>query len=236
MTVTQLLRPVLRELGEFSENRDTREQFVQWANESIEEVLASGPWPLLDVTRGLTLLEGVSEYVLASDVADVIAITEPTTGEALVYRPLDDVISRGYKLDTPGRSTIFWYTGHDADAGGTSIRVWPVPTEGRVFSVLGRPRMASTLAETDTVPLPGEFISVVRDLVRGRYAESLVLADKATELTERYADRARARASKGLAGLLDRYGRVAARHTRMQPRDVAVYDAFGVPQLPTVIG
>lgn len=228
MTVEQLVQKLAYEAGHSPADTEIEEQYRTWINDGIEEILAEGPWPVLNGSVGLTVQPGVAEYAVSAQTADIRAITETSTGAALTYVPPDEFVARRLRLDLPGKPSLWWYIGYDADQSSVLVRVWPTPTAEQQFTVFGHPRITAALALTATIPLPDDFLHVLRQYVRAMAAENQADDEggalRATKAEDRY--------KRSLARLTDRFRSASARWSKMMPRDTAAHDAFGVPVLP----
>lgn len=231
MVVSKLIESLVYESGAVPSDVEVAERFRVWINDAVEEILAEGPYPILNNAVGLSVVAGVSEYAVSPTTADLRSITENATGSRLSYLPPDELAARQLRLDQTGSPAVWWYSGFDPDSGSALIRVWPTPDADRVYTAYGHPRLVSALTETSVIPLPEDFLLVVRHYVRALAAEQQVK----DEVTAVEAERKRGRYETALLRLKSRFKSPPARWAVMQPRDVAPVDPFGVPQYPDII-
>jgi len=170
-TVDDVASDIATEFGEEFSDLDIKEQFRTWVGEVFEEVFASGRWFFQNDSQNVTLVASTKDYSMDTDVAEVRDMRDPNDNIRVEYAPVERLIARGKDLLLEGTPTN-WYI----DSLGTSqeiiISLWPVPSAAAVAAVgalkaytLLRP---PALGGSDTVPIPTEYIRVMKDGVRAK--------------------------------------------------------------------
>ncbi len=170
-TVDDVASDIATEFGEEFSDLDIKAQFRLWVSEVFEEVFASGRWFFQNDSQSISLSAGVKDYALDADVAEVRDIRDPNDNVRVEYAPVERLIARGKDLLLAGTPTN-WYI----DSLGTNqeikVSLWPVPDADAVAAItaltaytLMRP---PALGGTDTIPIPREYIRVMKDGIRAK--------------------------------------------------------------------
>ncbi len=170
-TVDDVAADIATEFGEEFSDLDIKAQFRTWVSEVFEEVYASGRWFFQNDTQNVTLSDGVKDYSMDTDVAEVRDMRDPNDNVRVEYAPVERLIARGKDLLLEGTPSN-WYI----DSLGTNqeikISLWPVPDADAVADIsalvaytLLRP---PALGGSDTIPLPTEYIRVMKDALRAK--------------------------------------------------------------------
>jgi hypothetical protein len=170
-TVADIAQEMADEFGEEYTDDDVKNQFVIWVTETIEEIVTSGRWFFQNSSEDVTLVAGVKDYSLSSAVSEVRDIRSPGTKKRIAYIPVERLIARAKDLSLAGTPTN-WYIDSLGASNEMKISLWPVPNAAAVTAespikvyTIKRP---ATLTETSTIPMPEEYIRVLRDGVRAK--------------------------------------------------------------------
>ena len=120
----------------------------------------------------MNTVASTAAYSLAATTGEVKSVRIPATDDVIIYTPVERLIAKDKNLELEGKPENWWI-----DSLGTSqemkIRFYPIPDAVYAVElhVLNRP---SDLGDSDTIPLPVEYIDVVREGVRykTRYNEN----------------------------------------------------------------
>ncbi len=170
-TVDDVAADVATEFGEEFSDLDIKEQFRTWVSEVFEEVYASGRWFFQNDTQSVTLIDGTKDYSMDTDVAEVRDMRDPNDNVRVEYAPVERLIARGKDLLITGTPTN-WYIDSLGSNQEIKISLWPVPDAAAVAAItaltaytLLRP---PALGGTDTIPIPTEYIRVMKEGLRAK--------------------------------------------------------------------
>lgn len=170
-TVDDVASDIATEFGEEFSDLDIKEQFRTWVSEVFEEVYASGRWFFQNDSQNITLVASTKDYSLDTDVAEVRDVRNPTSNARVEYAPVERLIARGKDLLSEGTPTN-WYIDSLGSSQEIKISLFPVPSAAAVAAVpalkaftLLRP---PSLGGTDTIPVPAEYVRVIKDGVRAK--------------------------------------------------------------------
>lgn len=174
MTLDELAQQMATEFGEQYGDLDIADQFQKWVQETYEEVVADARWFFKNSSEEITPVAGTAVYTLPTTVSEIRAayINSTPKPARVSYSAVERLLARGENLAAPGTPRAWYYAGIDPNTTAKKIKFWPVPdaafaaTGNKVIlETINRPE---TLALTDTIPLPTEYIRVIRDGVRYR--------------------------------------------------------------------
>lgn len=171
-TVNALAQEIATEFGEEYTDQDVADQFRTWVKEVVRRVIGSGRWFSQNTTDDITTVASTATYSMDTTTGEIKAMRLTATDAPILYTPVERLIARDYNLEATGTPTNWWI-----DSLGSSqelvVRFYPIPDDAYAIEahVLKRP---SDLGNTDTIPLPVEYLDVVRDGVRWkvRYNEN----------------------------------------------------------------
>lgn len=171
ITVDTLANEIADEFGEEYTDLDVAEQFKSWVKEVVRQVYSSARWFSGNNVETITLADGTAAYSLSSTASEVKSIREPAGNTKLSYTTVERLIARDKDLESSGTPTHWWYDGLGS-SNEVKIRFYPIPSTTSIATaptlqvwVQKRP---PSLGDTDTIPLPDEFIDVIRHGVRAR--------------------------------------------------------------------
>jgi hypothetical protein len=174
MTLDGLAQEMATEFGEQYGDLDIADQFKKWTQQAYEEVVANARWLFRNNRVAVTLVAGTSVYTLAATVSQIRAAYLSNAGQTLqqtvAYCTVERLRARGEALGETGTPLAWFYSGWDSATHAMKVQVWPVPDASAVatwptmyLDVVERPL---TLVASDTIPLPVEYLNVIRDCVR----------------------------------------------------------------------
>lgn len=174
MTLDQLSSEMALEFGEQYSDLDVSMQFQSWTNETINEVYSAARWFFKNVKVQIDPVAGTAEYTLPATVSQVRDVQIPATGIRIAFAPVERLIARGYNLALAGTPKA-WYLSGVGTGSALKVSFWPVPDAAFVTAIAANPKIdvhaskrPSTLQATDEIPLPEEYVRVVRDGIRAR--------------------------------------------------------------------
>jgi hypothetical protein len=174
MTLDGLAQEMATEFGEQYGDLDIADQFKKWTQQAYEEVVSSARWLFRNARVAVSLVASTSTYTLAPAVSQIRAAylsnAGQTTQQRVAYCTVERLRARGEALGEAGTPEAWFYSGWDNASQAIKVQVWPVPDASAVatwptmyLEVLERP---TTLAAADAIPLPVEYLNVIRDCIR----------------------------------------------------------------------
>jgi hypothetical protein len=163
-TVNALAQEVATEFGEEWTDQDIADQFRTWVKEVVRRVITSGRWFSQNAIDDITTVASTATHTLDATTSEVKAMRLTATDKPIIYTPVERLIAKDYNLETTGTPPNWWIDSLDASQN-IVVRFYPVPDAAYDIDahVLKRP---VTLGDTDNIPLPEEYLDVVRDGVR----------------------------------------------------------------------
>lgn len=170
-TVDDVAGDIATEFGEEFSDIDIKAQFRLWVIEVFEEVYASGRWFFQNDEQDISLVASQKAYSLDADVSEVRDIRDPNDNVRVEYAPVERLIARGKDLLLEGTPTN-WYIDSIGTSQEIKISLWPIPDAAAVAAItalraytLLRP---ITLSGTTTIPVPIEYVRVIKEGVRAK--------------------------------------------------------------------
>ena len=171
-TVNALAQELATEFGEEYTDQDVADLYRSWVKEIVRRVIGSGRWFTQNTTDEITTVASTSTYSLAATTGEVKSVRIPSLDQPVIYTPVERLIAKDKNLELEDTPTNWWI-----DSLGSSqeikIRFYPVPDAALTIElhVLKRP---AELGDTDNIPLPIEYLDIVREGVRykTRYNEN----------------------------------------------------------------
>lgn len=174
MTLDQLAQEMATEFGEQYGDLDIADQFQRWTQETYEEVVSDARWFFKNGEETVTPVAGTATYTLPATVSEIRMAYVNTTPRPsrVAYSAVERLLARGENLAEAGTPRAWYYAGIDSSTTAKKIKFWPVPDAAFVATgnvvVLETISRPESLSATDTIPLPSEYIRVLRDGIRFR--------------------------------------------------------------------
>lgn len=169
--VETIAQEVATELGEQFSDVATREQYVDWTKESYTEIVASGWFFTQNTVEDITLAAGTKNYTLPATVSEIRVLEDPTNFRVISPAPVNQLLERGLNLAATG-APVYWYIDSFDSSQRMVISLYKVPDASYVS---GTPTLKAhcitrptELDDTDAIPLPEDYIKVLRDGIRYR--------------------------------------------------------------------
>lgn len=136
-----------------------------FVNDAYKDLARQFPWPWHRNVETVNTVNGTAEYSLATSAAEILCMRNGTTLNDYEIIPSPVQWMMGHDLEATGAPTHYYLSGYDASTGKIKFRLSPVPNGAYAVLVeeLVRP---GNLATSDTVPIPEEFIPVLKYRVR----------------------------------------------------------------------
>lgn len=173
-TPEDMAREIAEELGERFSDLDVRETFLAWTQDGIDEILASGRFLQSNTTIPITIVLGVSQYTLPNNISEVLTFRfldedGNFSGES-VFASRESLIRRGKDITAQSSAVPphWFYSGVSAD-GSLLVQFSTVPSGTLQLITTAAAealKQPPTPSATTEIPLPREFLSVLKELVR----------------------------------------------------------------------
>jgi hypothetical protein len=224
-TNSSLAEELATELGEAYKDPEIQRQFKQWVSECVEMILAAARWPFATGVGGVTTSADTRTYELGAGHGDVRIIQEVDQSTTLPYFVLEELQSQGFDIRQTGKP-VLWYYDALSDEGYLVIGFWPVPDAAYSYHIY-RDTVNGALDDSAdvTIPLPADFLQVIRDGVRALYRENTENAALAQLAWQRYTQK--------LGLLRDRYLSPQAGRFALRAVDLPAFTLFDRPRLPS---
>jgi hypothetical protein len=142
--------------------------FKQWSKEAFVNTAASSRFLWTNAAFDLTTSIGVSEYTLDATVAEVKALRNKTTEALLGYNTEESLIRLNIDFEESAAPKYWFYSGIDTTS--TAFKVQLVPVPDAVYNLQIRALTRPTdLGDSTVIPLPVEFVELLRMFVRAMY-------------------------------------------------------------------
>lgn len=173
-TLNQIAEEMALEVGEQYGDLDVADQFQKWAQEAIDEVYSDTRWFFKNAVEDVSPVAGTAEYQLSSTVSEIRDIRIPALTTRIAYFPIERINARGWSLSEAGTPKA-WYHSGTGTAGELKISFYPVPDAAFITAIAADPvievhtlKRPPQLGISDNVPLPQEYIRLIKDGVRYR--------------------------------------------------------------------
>lgn len=166
-TVTTIATELMQEFGVDTDDTDYNTLVKRWIRDTYRDILDFYPWPFLNGTITFNTADGTSAYTLTtSPTGTIVEISAMVNHQDdpihfIEYKRLVDL---GVDLAQEGLPR-HWYNLIRTEPSGADtlgFSLWPVPTEIQTYTVFIQ-RKSSELADGDHIPLPSDFLSIVKD-------------------------------------------------------------------------
>ena len=210
MTVRELLRSVMRSLGEDYNDADSRDVFLGFLVEVVELILSDNEdWGFNFGKEPLTTVSGTHTYLLSGTLDTIVSMVEKSTDRSLTQVSIEQLAGRGFDLEQTGEPRHFILYG--ISDGALGVRLWPVPSSARTYDVF-RTVQPSSLSITDTLPVPRSMVQTLKLGIRMFYYEN--------GENSPMVDRLRRAFMESLSNMRGRHAHSRARRTRLGVSDI----------------
>ena len=165
-TVNSLAREIIEEMG----GRVTSSKMIsiveRWIDDVYRKIISFHDWSWAREQETVTLVEGTDAYTITIPSLQISGFRREN-GDKIHYRSREQLTNVGWNFEQTGSPLFFYSESHNG--GAMVVRFTPVPEEAETLTAYGVPRPIQ-LASGDYIPLPNEFMPVLKDGVRGYYS------------------------------------------------------------------
>jgi len=188
MTRIELATLLIKDWGERVADTEVVEQVSEWIMDAYREIASECDWGFLHNTETLATVANQAEYSVAVAAAEVTSGRIPAIDQDIDYMSKELMIARGLNLELTGTyPKLFYNAGYDEATGQNKIGLYPVPV-GIVSLQFTENKRAVELSDSSTIPLPIEFITLVKYFVRSEMARDDKDQDEAKAELRRFND------------------------------------------------
>ena len=167
------------EAGEDFTDAGVAALFKAWVKEAYIRTASSARFLWQNESFAQATTSSVAEYTLDATVAEIKAIRNISTEMHIGYTTEETLSRLGTDFEATGSPTHWFYSGIDATSTALKITFVPVPDATYNLDIRALIR-AVTLGDATIIPLPVEFVEIMRDYVRSMYQ----LNDDRTQLSQ----------------------------------------------------
>lgn len=214
MTRIELAQQLIRDWGERVADANVVTQVSEWIMDAYREICAECDWGFLGTTESISTVASTATYAVAVAAAEVTSGRIPSTEADIDYMSREMMVARHLDLELTGAyPKVFYNAGYDEDTGQNLVGLWPIPT-GVLTVEFTENKRAIDLSDSSTIPLPPEFITLIKYFVRAEQARDDKDQDEFKSEMRRF--------EQGLEKKKFRFrtGSKTAGQMRLQPSDV----------------
>lgn len=169
-TVNEIALSIMKEFGEDTSNSDLLVQVEEWIKNVYDEIGIQTKWKYLWLAEAINTIIGERSYALVGAFSDHFAAQYNGSGNApLIYKNRSEMMNLSSPLTMQTGKPKYWYiNSYDSVTERFIIRLYPIPDAIYQISFYGI-LMPQELVSTTKLPMPKEFIFVLKDGVRYRY-------------------------------------------------------------------
>jgi hypothetical protein len=168
LTVDSFANSMATEAGEDYTDAQVVNIYTQWVKEAYITIAAAARFFWLNGTSTITTKASQATYGLGVSVAEVKTIRNVTTDIPVGYNTEESLARLNIDFEEEGAPRYWFYAGLNASTTEHNIQLVPVPDGEYTLNVrtLHRP---SELSSQSIIPLPIEFLELMRFYVRAQY-------------------------------------------------------------------
>lgn len=224
-TVNSIAVALMDEFGEDSSNATLVTTYERWVDEVYQEIGSQTRYVFLQGSEPLSTVASQASYTLDVEASSVQVIRRTDDDYELDYMSIEDQVARGYDLEETGEPELYRYDGLTDDAGDQKVTIILHPIPDAVYPLeVHWHRQVKSLGTSDHVPLPFEFLHVLKAGVRANHYALEEDFENAG-----YWDR---RFRLNLGTMISKYQVPGGTNFRMQPTDVTPTTRMPPVRLP----
>jgi hypothetical protein len=223
MQTSALIEALALEFGENPQDGDVVAALLGMIRDVVQDINMQGEWQHTRLQFPFETDAEEGTVNLPETVGSIIAVQRVDTGRPLKYINLETLTDGSLILDTPGEPA-FWHYDTIAD-GVPKLRLYPVPDQAYSYVVFYEDSTHDISSEDAELPLPNDFIPVLKHGVRVMYY-SQANEPSQVQLYD-------ARFQRGIQFMRSRYEHIRRDSQSMQYNDIDSVASWPTPQLPT---
>lgn len=223
MLASALIGALSIELGESPQDGDTIQAFLGFIRDTVQEINIMGEWQHTRLAFPFSTDQGVSPIPLPETVGSIISIQRVDTGRPLKYISLETMTASQLILTVEGEPAFWNY--ESIQGAVPRLRLYPIPDDSYSYVVDYEDSTHEISSEDSTLPVPNDFIPVLKHGVRVLYYAAA--GDEGQmQLYER-------RFERGVQALRGRYESVRLDRQNAPYNDLEGPVGWPTPQLPS---
>jgi hypothetical protein len=223
MTGTTLIEALALEFGENPQDGDVVAALLGMIRDVVQDINMAGEWQHTRLSYIFETDASVNSVSLPETVGQIIAIARNDTGRPLKYINLETLTDGSLVLSDEGEPA-FWHFQTIAD-GVPKLRLYPTPDDTYEYTVYYEDATHDISSEDASIPLPNDFIPVLKHGVRVMYYAQSGDPGQAQLYDARY--------QRGVQHMRSRYEHIRRDSQTSQYNDIAGQASWPTPQLPT---
>lgn len=167
-TVNEIALSIMNEFGEDTSNSNLLTQVEEWIKNVYDEIGIQTNWKYLWLIEAINTSITLRTYSFAGIFEQEISAQFSVDNMPLVYKTRQELMNLGINILLAGKPK-YWYTESYSPISETfTIGLYPVPDAVYSISFFGK-ISPQELISTTKLPMPKQFIFVLKDGVRFRY-------------------------------------------------------------------
>lgn len=169
-TLLVLAQRLTKDWGERVADTEAVAQVKEWIMDAFLEVAAFTDWGFLGKTEAISTVAAQRVYNVQVSAAEVTSGRIVINDWPITFVSKQDIVARGFDLElTDTYPKLFYNEGYDETLGQNKIGLYPIPV-GIVALEFTENVRAAELADDSIIPLPSEFVTLLKYYVRGEQA------------------------------------------------------------------
>lgn len=169
LTVNDVAKSIMTELGESTSDATLVLQFEAWVSNAFQRIGIMLDWKFLRPTEQITTAAGTAEYTLTdTKVDDIRGMRINGDDDPIYYKAEQELYERGLDLEQESRPQFFYFREYDTTNEALVVGLWSIPDAIYTIDVLER-AAPGTLVSADKLPFPREFVQAIEARCRYLY-------------------------------------------------------------------
>lgn len=141
-------------------------QVERYANDVIKHIRNFSEWPWLYTSETMNTVASQAGYVISTGSMDITGMRLAGGYDTPLKRiGAEQLSDQGVDLETTGQPELYILTGYTVSSQGAAFNLWPVPNAIYPLIIYETVR-ATDVASSSNIPLPEDFMAVLRDGMR----------------------------------------------------------------------
>lgn len=206
--VNDLAEEIIEEMGGRVNDAKMVRIVERWIDDVYKKIIAFHNWSWARETSDIDTVAAQDSYIVPIAAMHVSGFRK-ASGEKIHFRSREQLTNQGWDFTQTG-SPLFWYS-ENISNGAMKVTLTPIPTTAETLTAYGTPRPLNLLTD-DYIPLPTEFMPVLKDGVRAYYSRNDGHAEDGAMFDQLFGN--------GLMILRSRFAKEPDDYTRMSDTDI----------------
>jgi len=223
MIASALIESLALEFGENPQDGDVVAALLGMIRDVVQDINMQGEWQHTRLSFPFETDASSSTVNLPATTGSIIAVQRVDTGRPLQYINLETLTDGSLILADEGEPAFWHY--EVIDDGVSKLRLYPTPDDSYSYVVHYETSTHDIADEDASLPLPNDFIPVLKHGVRVMYYSQAGEAPQVQLYNSRF--------MRGIQFMRSRYEHVRRDSQSMQYNDIDSQASWPTPQLPT---